>query len=96
VPGTFTISTPVGTTIQGNLTIKNAGRGLLTGDWATVATSGYAVTGAPFAIPPGISASIPISFTATVKGNAPTVVLPIGVIGPSTGSTVVTLKGVGK
>jgi hypothetical protein len=96
VPGTFTISTPVGTTTQGNLTIKNAGRGVLSGDWATVATSGYAVTGAPFAIPPGMSASIPISFTTSVKGNAPTVVLPIAVIGPSTGSTVVTLKGVGK
>jgi len=96
-PSTFTIMASVGTPIPPvNLPIRNVGKGLLSLDWAPVAILPYSVNGGHFDLPAGTSFGIPISFAPTVKGNAPSVALAITVIGPSTGSTVVTLKGVGK
>jgi hypothetical protein len=96
VPGTFTIMGPVGQTIPANLVIKNAGQGILSGDWAGVTILPYHVDPGSFVLQPGMATSIPFSFTPTAEGNAPTVVLAIGVIAPGTGSTTVTLKGIGK
>ncbi len=94
---TFTMTGLVGQTVQANLLIKNKGKGFLSGDWAPVEIAPYHVAAGSFGpLQPGASIAIPISFSPTVVGKAPTVVLPIGVIGPSTGSTAVTLKGVGK
>jgi hypothetical protein len=95
-PATFTMSAPAGTSIQPSLTIRNTGKGQLSGNWASVMTANYNVTGQPFTIPPGSSTTVPITFSPSVKGNAPSVALAISVISPSTSSTVVTLKGVGK
>jgi hypothetical protein len=95
-PNTITITTATGTATQANLSIKNVGKGVLSGNWATVAISPYSVTSGPFALTPGSSIAIPITFHPTVKGTAPSVALAIQVVGPSTGGKVVTLKGVGK
>lgn len=96
MPTTVTITGQVGKPTPGTLTIRNTGKGLLSGDWATVMTTPYSVTGSPFSLPPGATMPITINFSPTVKGNAPSAVLVIGVIAPSTSTTVVTLKGVGK
>jgi hypothetical protein len=96
VPSTFTMTAPAGTTIQPSLTIKNNGKGSLSGDWASVTTSNYSVAPGSFALEAGQTTTIPITFIPTVKGNAPSAALAISVIAPSTGSTIVTLKGVGK
>jgi len=96
VPPTFTITGPVSKTTPATLTIRNTGKGLLSGDWATVMTTPYRVTGSPFSLAPGTTMPITINFSPSVKGNAPSAVLVIGVIAPSTSTTVVTLKGVGK
>ncbi len=96
VPASVTMTSKVGTTFPGNLTIKNIGKGLLSGDWAPVSIGPYQIDSGHFDLQPGATHSIPISFTPTVKGSAPSVALAIGVIAPSTSSTFVTLKGVGK
>ena len=96
VPGTFAISAPVGTPVQPNLTIKNVGKGVLSGDWPSIEIGPYSVNGGHFDVQPGATFPIPIGFIPTAKGNAPTVALAVTVSGPSSGSTVVTLKGVGK
>ena len=92
----FTISGSVGQTIQGNLNIKNTGKGLLSGDWSAVSILPYHVDPGHFDLQPGMSTSIPISFLATSKGEAPSVALAIEVIAPSTSTKVVTLKGMGR
>jgi hypothetical protein len=99
-PAAFVIrATPGGPTVVGNLTIRNNGRGLLTVSWPTLtssATAPYSVTGATnMAINPATSVTIPISFTATVKGRAPTAPFAISVTAPSTGARTVTLRGLG-
>jgi len=96
VPTTVTITGQVGKTTPGTLTIRNTGKGLLSGDWTSVAVGPYLVSGGPIALQPGATMPITIKFSPTVKGNAPSAVLVIGVIAPSTSTTVVTLKGVGK
>jgi hypothetical protein len=97
VPKTFTIAGSVGLPIQASLTIKNAGKGFLSGSWAPIAIAPYSVAAGSFGpLQPGATTNITITFSPTLKGNAPTVVLPITVGGPSTGTTAVTLKGVGK
>ena len=96
VPKTITIQTKAGISTQANLMIKNTGKGTLIGDWATVAIAPYTINGSHFVIQPGGNLPIPITFNPGQKGNAPSVALAIGVIEPSTGGTVVTIKGVGK
>ena len=96
VPSSFTITGPVAGNVQVNLTIKNVGKGFLSGDWAPVTMLPYSVPFGHFDLPAGMTKGIPITFSPTVKGNAPSMALAIGVIGPSTGTTVVTLKGIGK
>jgi len=84
-----------------NLNIRNAGRGLLTITWPTLTaspTSPYSVTGGTNVdIQPGATLTIPIGFTATTKGRAPTAPLLISVSGLSTpiGGRTVTLRGIG-
>jgi hypothetical protein len=97
VPKTLAISGLVGQPVQVSLTIKNIGKGFLSGNWAPVSVAPYGVVGGSFGpLQPNASTTIPIIFTPTAKGNAPTVALVIGVLQPSTGSAIVTLKGVGK
>jgi len=96
VPGTLTISAPVGTTFSTSLTIKNTGKGLLSGDWAPVNIAPYTVGFGHFDLPPGATIAIPITFSPAVKGVNPSAALAIGIIAPSTASTVVTLQGSGK
>jgi len=95
VAKTFTMTAPANGTTQVNLTIKNTGKGLLSGDWVPVATPPYSVAGNSFALQPNATANIAIIFSPTAKGTAPSVVLPIEILGPGTSSTAVTLKGVG-
>jgi len=98
VPASFTIRGSVGTPTPANLTIKNTGKGLLTGSFPSLTSSPgapYDVTGAPFSLQPRTSTTIPITFTAPVKGRAPTATLTISVDSPSTGSRTVTLRGIG-
>ena len=97
-PASFTISGPTGGAMaMSNLTIKNTGKGMLTGSWTGVATPLYSVTANPlFSIPPGGTRSITVSFTPTMKGHAPTATFMINVNSPSTASRTVTLKGIGK
>jgi len=89
------MTAPANGTTQVNLTIKNTGKGLLSGDWVPVATPPYSVAGNSFALQPNATANIAIIFSPTAKGTAPSVVLPIEILGPGTSSTAVTLKGVG-
>ncbi len=96
VPSTVTIKAPVGTTFPTSLTIKNTGRGLLSGDWAPVNIAPYQVGPGHFDLAPGATIPVPITFSPAVKGVNPSAALAIGVIAPSTGSTVVTLHGSGK
>jgi Pro-kumamolisin, activation domain len=97
VPKTFTITGAAGQTVQASLTIKNSGKGLLSGSWTPVAIPPYSVAGGSFGpLAAGATASITINFSPSVKGNAPTVVMVVSALAPSTGSAVVTLKGVGK
>ena len=80
-----------------NLTVKNTGKGLLTGSWTGVTTAPYSVTANPmFSIPPGGNTPITVSFTPTVKGHAAPATFMINVNPPSTGARTVTLKGIGK
>ncbi len=96
VPSTFTISGPVGQNTPANLTIKNAGKGILSGDWAPVAIPPYLIDSGHFDLQPGTSTTISISFVPIVKGPAPSVALAIGITAPSTSTTAVTLKGTGR
>ncbi len=86
-----------GQTGQTSLAIRNVGRGFLSGNWAPVSVGPYTVTAGSFGpIAPGATATIPVTFNPTVRGNAPTAALAIEVTGPSTGSTVVMLRGLGR
>lgn len=97
VPRTFMITGPAGQTIEANLTIKNVGKGFLSGTWTPVAIPPYSIAGGSFGpLQPGTSADIPIDFSPSAKGPAPSVALAVEVVGPSTGGTVVTLTGMGK
>src|SRR5579872_280721 len=97
VPKTFKITGPAGQTIEANLAIKNVGKGFLSGTWAPVAIPPYTIAGGSFGpLEPGTSADIPIDFSPSAKGPAPSVALAVEVVGPSTGGTVVTLTGTGK
>jgi len=95
-PKTFSIAGPVGQTVPANLIIKNSGKGVLSGDWPAVSILPYHIDPGQFDLQPGMATRIPISFNPNLKGKAPSVALPIEVITPSTGTTVVTLRGVGK
>jgi hypothetical protein len=93
----FRPAATTGQSIQTMLTIKNRGRGFLSGTWAPVSVAPYTVAGGNFGpLAPGATTGIPITFHPTVKGNAPSAALAIEVSAPSTGSTVVTLRGVGR
>jgi hypothetical protein len=100
-PASFAISAPTGGgTVMPNLTIKNTGKGLLTGSWTGVTpttTAPYTVTANPsFSIQPGGTAPITVSFTPAMKGRAATATFMINVNAPSTGTKTVTLRGTGK
>ena len=101
-PASFVIRALTGgPPVTPNLTIRNAGRGLLTVTWPTLTaspTSPYGVTGGTNVdIQPGATLTIPVSFTATTKGRAPTAPLLISVSAPSipVGGRTVTLRGIG-
>jgi hypothetical protein len=97
VPRTFKIVGSVEHPIQTNLTIKNVGKGLLSGEWEPVTLAPYSVAGGFFGpLQPGATALIPITFTPSAKGAAPIVDLPIIVDSPSTGDLPVALRGIGK
>jgi hypothetical protein len=96
VPSTFTITAPVGSNFPTSLTIKNTGKGLLSGDWAPVNIAPYQINSQHFDLAPGATIPIPITFSPAVKGTNPSAALAIGVIAPSRGNTVVTLRGIGK
>jgi hypothetical protein len=97
-PASFTISGPPdGMPVTSTLTIKNTGKGVLTGSWTGVTTSLYSVTANPlFNIQPNGTQPITVGFTPTVKGHAATATFMINVMSPSTGARTVTLKGIGK
>ena len=77
-PKTFRITGPVGKMTLTNLTIKNIGKGLLSGGWETVTVGPYIVAGGSFGpLQPRATALIPIVFTPAAKGAAPIVDLPI-------------------
>jgi hypothetical protein len=101
VPASFVIRAPTGgAAVIANLTLRNAGRGLLAVSWPTLLasppTSPYSVTGGSMNIAPSTSITIPISFAATAKGRAPTAPFTITVSGLSTGGRTVTLRGIGQ
>lgn len=97
VARTFRLTATTGQSAQINLTLRNAGRGLLSGSWPGVSVGPYTVNAGSFGpLASGGTATIPITFRPTAKGAAPSAALPIEVIGPSTGNTVVTLRGVGQ
>ena len=97
-PKTLSINGKVGVPTNAHLTIKNSGKGVLSGSWAAVTNPPYSVTAMPFGpLQPGKTATIPVTFTATAKGKATTTgSLTITVTPPSTGSTTVTIQGTGK
>jgi hypothetical protein len=99
-PAAFMISGPTGVgTVTANLTIKNAGRGLLVISFPSLIAnpfSPYSVTGTTMNIQPGASDSIAIGFTPGIKGPAPIASLTISVASPSTGGRTVILRGMGK
>ena len=96
-PASFAISATNGTTVMPTLTIKNTGKGLLTGSWTGVTTAPYGVIANPlFSIQPGGTTPITVSFTPMMKGRAPTATFMINVDAPSTGTRTVTLRGTGK
>jgi hypothetical protein len=103
------LAVPAGITIVGDtigqpttatLTLKNAGRGLVTGSWSAVTpttAAPFSVAGSPFfSLTPGAKTTIPITFTPAVKGRATNAALIIMVNSPSTGGRTVTLRGIGK
>jgi len=102
VPASFVIhATSGGAAVMANLNVRNAGRGLLTIMWPTLTaspTAPYSVSGATKVdIQPGATLPIPITFTATTKGRAPTAPFAISVVdGLSTGARTVTLRGIGQ
>ena len=77
MPSTLKINGVVGQTTPANLTLRNVGKGLLSGDWPKVTIPPYQIDAGHFDLQPGITTSIPISFTATVKGTAPSAALAI-------------------
>jgi hypothetical protein len=96
-PKTFGIKGSVGQIIHSNLTIRNIGKGLLSGTWPTVTAGPYSLAGGSFGpLQKGATATIPITFAPTAKGNAEIVDLPIMVTEPSIGDMPVALRGVGK
>ncbi len=97
VAKTFTVNAPTSGTGQATLTLKNVGKGFLSGNWLPVSISPYTVMAGSFGpLAPGATQSISINFSPTVKGTAPSVALPIQILGPGMSSTAVVLKGVGK
>ena len=97
VARSFRITATTGQSTQANLTLRNAGRGFLSGSWTAVSVGPYTVSAGSFGpLASGATATIPITFSPTTKGAAPSAALPVEVVGPSTGSTIVTLRGVGK
>ncbi len=97
VKKTISVAGLVGQTFQATLVIKNTGKGLLSGYWAPVSIPPYDIPGGSFGpLPQGASTTIGINFSPTATGSAPQVALPIVVKGPSTSTTIVTVKGVGK
>jgi hypothetical protein len=99
-PASFVIRAPTGgAPTIGDLTVRNAGKGLLTITWPTLTaspTAPYSVTGETMTLNPAEKLTIPISFAATVKGRAPTAPFAISVTTPSTGARTVTLRGIGQ
>jgi hypothetical protein len=103
LPGKLSVSKsanlngPVNQTTVVNLTLKNSGKGSLSGSWPNLSSGPYTVTAGVFGpIGPGKTSPLPITFKPTVKGKAPTATLTISVTAPGTGGTTVTLKGTGK
>jgi hypothetical protein len=83
-----------------NLTIKNTGKGVLTGSFASVAPapgSPFTVTGGPIGpLLPGKTQTIAVTFAPTVKGKVTPVALAITISGPAPGTVTVMLQGTGK
>jgi hypothetical protein len=101
VPAAITIvGDTIGQPTTATLTLKNAGRGLVTGSWSPVtptAAAPFSVAGNPFfSLMPGTQTTIPITFTPAVKGRAANAALTIMVNSPTTGGRTVTLRGLGK
>jgi hypothetical protein len=97
VPKAFKITGLVGRTSQTNLTIKNVGKGLLSGKWEPVTVVPYSVAGGSFGpLQPGAIALIPITFAPSEKGAASIVDLSLIVDRPSLGDRPVALKGIGR
>ena len=64
-PAAFTMTSQVGITLPATLTIKNTGKGPLSGDWAPVSIPPYQVGSGHFDLQPGATQSIQINFTPT-------------------------------
>lgn len=98
LPTTVTLTAKAGTTASKNLTIKNNGKGTLSGSWQSISTPPFTVTGGNFGpLSPGKSAPpIAITFAPTAKGSVTPVPLTISVTSPGAVGATVTLKGTGK
>jgi hypothetical protein len=98
LPTTVTLTAKAGTTVSKNLTIKNNGKGTLSGSWQSISTPPFTVTGGSFGpLSPGKSAPpIAIAFAPTAKGSVTPVSLTISVTSPGAVGATVTLKGTGK
>jgi hypothetical protein len=97
VAKSFVVRGSIGQTTQSNLTIRNTGKGLLSGSWTSIADSLYRVAGGSFGpLARSETSTIPIDFSPTVKGNAATVLLTINIVGQSVQPTVVRIRGVAK
>jgi hypothetical protein len=97
VAKTFVVRGSTGQTTQSNLTIRNTGKGLLSGSWTPIADAPYSEAGGSFGpLTRGETSTIPIDFSPTVKGNAATVTLTINIVGQSGKPTVVKIRGVAK
>ena len=97
VPKTLNLSGKVGTTVQKNLTIKNSGKGVLTGSWSSITTPPFMVTGNTFGpILPGKTQVVVVSFSPTSKGKISPVPLTITITGPFPGTGSVSIGGTGK
>jgi hypothetical protein len=98
VPKTLALSAKVGATGTKTLTIKNSGKGNLSGSWQAINSPPYSVQAGSFGpLPPnGTTPPITITFDPTAKGNAAPVDFPISVTSPGAVDVTVALKGSGK
>ena len=98
VPKTLALSAKAGTTVTKMLTIKNTGKGNLSGSWLAINTPPFSVAAGSFGplAPKGAAPPITVTFNPMIKGNAAPVNFPITVTSPGATGVTVILKGSGK